>query len=582
MRTIRFRLAPPRQLFVTPTNPALRRHSLDSLQPHPPPVFSLPLTKIPSDYHRLRRDTNLPSRIPCLFEILALNFGYNPSSPITITLCRHLSVRAISMMPTWSPVPPTQGTQPPPSYAYPISKSSSITIGYLSCISQPSLTHRSDPAYTPVQVRQNFGSAYPPPPPPPATYPVPQTYGHPQTPAAPAATYPPTVNPTAQEPSKKKIDWPDSVRSYVQRSFVPSNMDPTVSRAEMEVKLKDIISQANDSGVMYSINWDTMPLPQQMIKEERARVVQPAGYQSRPETERDATLTSRPNPKKRKSSDEFDKDASSAAPPWRTSAEAARPSLQDRITNPSPDKSRQAKEDLAARNMSKLQKQLEKRQKRFDGGYKSNYRSPSPPPTTGPVVGTSQVLEKQYLRLTSAPVPSQVRPQAILQQTLELLKKKWRKEGNYSYVCDQFKSMRQDLTVQRIRNEFTVSVYEIHARIALEKGDLGEYNQCQTQLRALYKMGIKGNPVEFKAYRILYFIHTANRTALNDALADLTTAEKEERPIKHALDVRSALALGNYHRFFQLYLDTPNMGAYLMDMFVGRERLAALCNMCKA
>jgi hypothetical protein len=76
----------------------------------------------------------------------------------------------------------------------------------------------------------------------------------------------------------------------------------------------------------------------------------------------------------------------------------------------------------------------------------------------------------------------------------------------------------------------------------LEKGDLGEYNQCQTQLRALYAQKLGGNPVEFKAYRILYFIHTSNRTALNDVLADLTTAEKEEKAIKHALDVRSALA----------------------------------------
>jgi len=88
--------------------------------------------------------------------------------------------------------------------------------------------------------------------------------------------------------------------------------------------------------------------------------------------------------------------------------------------------------------------------------------------------------------------------------------------------------------------------------------------------------------VEFKAYRILYFIHTGNRTALNDALAELTTAEKRAPAIKHALDCRSALALGNYHRFFRLYLDTPNMGAYLMDMFVNRERLAALANICKA
>lgn len=96
-------------------------------------------------------------------------------------------------------------------------------------------------------------------------------------------------------------------------------------------------------------------------------------------------------------------------------------------------------------------------------------------------------------------------------QTLELLKKKWRTEANYSYICDQFKSMRQDLTVQRIKNDFTVKVYEIHARIALEKGDLGEYNQCQSQLRVLYSHGLPGSAMEFLAYRILYLLHTRNR-----------------------------------------------------------------------
>jgi hypothetical protein len=184
--------------------------------------------------------------------------------------------------------------------------------------------------------------------------------------------------------------------------------------------------------------------------------------------------------------------------------------------------------------------------------------------------------------LTSAPNPDTVRPLHVLHKTLDLLKKKWKKDNNYGYICDQFKSLRQDLTVQHIRNEFTVSVYEIHARIALEKGDLGEYNQCQTQLRALYAQNLGGHPTEFKAYRILYFIHTRNWTAMNDALADLTAADKRDPAVKHALDVRSALALGNYHRFFQLYLDTPNMGAYLMDMFVDRERLSALAAMCKA
>ena len=89
--------------------------------------------------------------------------------------------------------------------------------------------------------------------------------------------------------------------------------------------------------------------------------------------------------------------------------------------------------------------------------------------TEGPVVGRCMTLEKRYLRLTSAPDPNMVRPISVLEKTLEFLKKKWRTESNYSYICDQFKSLRQDLTVQHIKSDFTITVYEIHGRIALEK-----------------------------------------------------------------------------------------------------------------
>jgi SAC3 family protein LENG8/THP3 len=45
------------------------------------------------------------------------------------------------------------------------------------------------------------------------------------------------------------------------------------------------------------------------------------------------------------------------------------------------------------------------------------------------------------------PDPATIRPLPVLKKTLELLKTKWREENNYGYICDQFKSMRQDLTV---------------------------------------------------------------------------------------------------------------------------------------
>lgn len=383
----------------------------------------------------------------------------------------------------------------------------------------------------------------------------------------------PPVQPV--EPKKVKVEWPASVRNYVARSLEPTFASAHITKEEIESCLKNTIRHATESGTLLTTDWDNMPLPQKLIQDQRQRDWQQQSISNF------VANNNLPPPflasasRKRKSTDHTDP----IPPPWQANIHN---SIEGRVTKPIPSQNAMMAESPLGKNNGKFQKAIEKRQKRFDGGYASRYRSPTPEFGNGPVVGRCEVLEKRYLRLTAAPNPDLVRPLHILRQTLELLKKKWRKEQNYSYICDQFKSLRQDLTVQHIHNEFTVEVYEIHARIALEKGDLGEYNQCQTQLRALHAQNLGGHPVEFKAYRILYFIHTANRTSLNDVMAELTPAEKNSDAIKHALGVRSALALGNYHKFFRLYLETPYMGAYLMDMFVTRERLAALANMCKA
>jgi hypothetical protein len=209
------------------------------------------------------------------------------------------------------------------------------------------------------------------------------------------------------------------------------------------------------------------------------------------------------------------------------------------------------------------------------------------------IKGTCSTVEKEYLRLTSAPHPSTVRPEPVLKDALALVKKKWKKgKCDYVYACSQLKSIRQDCTVQHIKNDFTVLVYETHARVALESGDINEFNQCQTQLHELYEKALPGQAIEFLAYRILYSVYVSLQAKKADSnagvlgmysvLSSITDKLRADPAVAHALAVRAAVAVNDYHRFFQLYVDAPNMAGFLMDPMVPAIRLAALRAMCKA
>lgn len=136
---------------------------------------------------------------------------------------------------------------------------------------------------------------------------------------------------------------------------------------------------------------------------------------------------------------------------------------------------------------------------------------------------------------------------------------------------------------------FTVEVYENHARVALESNDLNEYNQCQTQLKSLYASGLQGHEIEFIAYRILYYIYlqanksyTAGNSDMVMILSTLTPTVLLNPAVIHALSIRAAVQSENYHRFFLLLNETPNLGKFILNNMLDEIRLKALQRMVKA
>lgn len=122
--------------------------------------------------------------------------------------------------------------------------------------------------------------------------------------------------------------------------------------------------------------------------------------------------------------------------------------------------------------------------------------------------------------------------------------------------------------------------------LTLEQGDLNEYNQCQTQLQELYASGIPGQHQEFTAYRVLYYLYlqaccSGGSKGLLKILQELPAGEQHPA-VSHALRVRQAISITDYHLFFSLYESTPNLGQHIMQKLLQTIRVEALRRMIKA
>ncbi|KAG6506165.1 hypothetical protein ZIOFF_031483 [Zingiber officinale] len=92
------------------------------------------------------------------------------------------------------------------------------------------------------------------------------------------------------------------------------------------------------------------------------------------------------------------------------------------------------------------------------------------------------------LTLRHTDILFQVRPEEILEKALHMVQTS---QKNYLYKCDQLKSIRQDITVQRIRNTLAVKSGNMHTHIfpnMFSSIDV-DVAMCQSQLKSLYAEG---------------------------------------------------------------------------------------------
>lgn len=228
--------------------------------------------------------------------------------------------------------------------------------------------------------------------------------------AAPIVATPSTAGPTTNQTGAIRPppvaaaptngQWPPALRTYVDRCFAQCRSDR--ERDQMESLLKQRIQKAMRGGTLYTYNWAGEPL-----------IALAAPERNKPAP--DQTPMPKPSPQKQ--------------------VLAKREERARRFqSGPPDDTDRRAVQEQAKRaRQSALLAMAE------EGVDWDEFT----------IIGTCEKIEKRYLRLTSAPDPSTVRPLPVLKKALEWLKRRWQETSDYNYICDQFKSLRQDLTVHR-------------------------------------------------------------------------------------------------------------------------------------
>jgi hypothetical protein len=364
---------------------------------------------------------------------------------------------------------------------------------------------------------------------------------------------------------------------YVTRCF-QKYTDPE-DVAILEKKMAEMVKLAKESNTIWSRDWSALPLP--VITRPSANAAPRGGS----------------NVQFSLSSGHQQKGSKSNLPATKLGAHT---SMSKFSTLDSSHKSSKKKQNLAADEEEDSEEKRLARAQRF----KAPKTGPSPRPSSSistswstsysdftsddyqdatsgaPLVGTSTALEKAYFRLIERPQASSVRPVPVLKQSLELMREK-KANGNVSwktYLGEQLKSIRQDLVIQAVNDEFALEVYETNARWCLEYDDLPEFKRCLLRINEFYNhLDLSSsNQVEFATYNILYHLISEDFPSLNKELSLLPRETRSQASIRHALKLADAYMDNNWSLFFTLSKTNFFLEQHILQVASERLRFHAL------
>ncbi|KPA86676.1 hypothetical protein ABB37_00774 [Leptomonas pyrrhocoris] len=213
----------------------------------------------------------------------------------------------------------------------------------------------------------------------------------------------------------------------------------------------------------------------------------------------------------------------------------------------------------------------------------------APPPV---FLGRSTAMERAYTRYE--PLVDDIRPLPVLTNAFAYIvtrsKEVEEAEGvkaGQKYLSDQLKGLRQDLRVQNIVNEFTVRVYETHARLCLGTGDVGEFNQCQAALKQFYAAPTVKlqhcHAEEFFLYRVVYLTLSEQYDSLSTELINFTNAQLkgatrpgmdiDKEAVNRTLALCNACINGDTSTICRLLMDFKEEMSYLVRIYLQKLRI---------